>query len=136
MVNNEREIAGAILSAGHKRAAEFGLRFDRVVARALGELRAFAEATAPGDVTLVVTLSAPIREPARTVSALKQEIGRLISETPLDDTRATVHGNAVGMRVIMHAPNRAPRLIGFVHNASSPSEPLLELAERWLRAQT
>ena len=136
MVNIEREIADDILSAGGLSASRLGLRFDRVVVGVLGSLRAFADAAAPGGVTLIVTISAPIRLPAKTVSDLKREIAALLSgNAPRGDHGAKLHGNNVRMRLVEHSANRTLSLIGFVHNADSPSTPLLDLAEQGLRGK-
>jgi len=136
LANIEREIADAILRANGSSASRLGLRFDRVVVRVLGDLRSFAETAAPDGVTILVTISAPIRLPAKTVSDLKREIGALLTAgAPRGDRSATVQGNDVRVRLVERSPSAAPKLIGFVHNPDSAPKPLLDLAEQWLRAQ-
>ena len=136
LANIEKEIADAILSANGLSASKLGLRFDRVVVRVFGDLRSFAEAATPEGVTVLVTISAPIRLPAKTVNELKREIGAgLSADIPHGDQSATFHGNAVRMRLLEHSSNGTPKLIGFVHNPDSDPRRLLDLAERWLRAQ-
>ena len=136
MANVEKEIATEILKASGSSAARLGLRFDRVVGRVLGDLRAFAGGAAPADRTVLVTISAPIRLPARTVEALKQEIqAQLAAGRVGEDRCATVHGNEVRVRLTQPTPGRGARLIGFVHNPDSEPKRLLDLAERWLRAE-
>ena len=135
MANIEREIADEILRAGHNHASKLGLRFDRVVVGVLGELRAFAEAAAPVGVTLIVTLSAPIRSPAKTVDDLKREMVALFArEAFLGDHSLHTHGNNVRVRLVDHSPSQI-RLIGFVHNSDAPATPILDLAEQWLRGK-
>ena len=135
MANVERELADEILRASGLSASKLGLRFDRVVVRVLGDLRSFAEAATPRGVTVLVAVSAPIRLPAKTVGELKRDISALVSAgTPGGDHSATVHGNSVLMRLLAHSSSRTPKLIGFVHNPDSAPTPLLDLAERWLRA--
>jgi len=137
LVNIERDIADEILSASGLNPSRFGLRFDRVVVGVLGNLRAFADAAAPGGVTLIVTISAPIRLPAKTVSDLKREITALLSaNAPRGDRDANPHGNNVRMRLVEHSTSQTLSLIGFVHNANSPPTPLFDLAEQWLRGKT
>jgi hypothetical protein len=135
MANTERDIATAVLAASHRNAVELGLRFDRVVVRVLGDLRTFVKATAPSDITLVVTVSAPIRTPAKTLTALKEEIARMGAGS-IDHTHKDIQGNAVRVCVARHALAGAPGLIGFVHNPGSSSTLLVELARQWLRTQT
>jgi hypothetical protein len=137
VANTEKAIADDILRANGLSASKLGLRFDRVVVRILGDLRSFAETVAPRGVTVLVTLSAPIRSPAKTVDDLKREISALLSAGgPRGDQSATVHGNNVRMRLLEHSSSRTPKLIGFVHNPDSAPKPLLDLAEQRLRTQT
>ena len=131
MANADREIAVTILGASHRNAAEFGLRFDRVVVRVLEELRTFAEETTPSDMTLVVTVSAPIRSPAKTLTILKEDIARVVAGA-VDQVYCNIQGNAVRVCAVRQALDPAPRLIGFVHTSRSSSALLVELAQHWL----
>jgi hypothetical protein len=136
LANIEKEIADEILRASGLSASKLGLRFDRVVVGVLGELRSFAETAMPTGVTVLVTISAPIRLPAKTADDLKREISaRLSAGIPCGDQSATFHGNNVRMRLLEHSSSRSLKLIGFVHNPDSAPKPLLDLAEQWLRAQ-
>ena len=132
MTTIDLDLAGRILAANGLRAAGLGLRFDRVALAVLGALRAFVEAEAPAGVTVLATVTAPIRVPARTVDAVKQEIGALLAgSVPGEDLCATVHGNGVRLRLL--AVSSSHRFVGFVHNPTSPSAALLDLAEQWAR---
>jgi hypothetical protein len=136
LANIEKEIADEILRASGLSASKLGLRFDRVVVRVLGDLRYFAEAATPHGVTILVTITAPIRLPAKTVNDLRREISALLSAgTSHEDQSATFQSNGVRMRLVEHSSERAPKLIGFVHNPDSAPKPLLDLAAHWLRAQ-
>jgi len=136
LANIEKDIADEILRAGGSSASRLGLRFDKVVVRVLGDLRSFADTAAPRDVTVLVTLTAPIRLPGKTADDLKRDISALLAAgTRRGDRSATVHGNNVRMRLVEHSSGRARKLIGFVHNPDSAPELLLDLAEQWLRAQ-
>ncbi len=136
MANIERDIGEQILRGSGLSAAKLGLRFDRVVVAVLGELRSFSDAATSSGAAILVTISAPIRLPAKTVEALKREISALQSAgAPHADYSATVHGNRVRMRLVRSSSPQAPRLIGLVHNPTSAPTLLLDLAERWLRAQ-
>jgi hypothetical protein len=134
VANLEKDLAEGILKAGGLSAARLGLRFDRVVGRVLGDLRAFADGAAPEGVTVIVTLTAPIRRPAKTVEVLRQAIGAMLSgDARSVDHRDTVQGNAVRARLVRHPVNQAPKLIGFVHNPGPAADPLLDVAEQWVR---
>jgi hypothetical protein len=135
VANLEKDIAEQVLAASGLSPVKLGLRFDRVVGRVLGDLRAFSEGTEPHGVTVLVTLTAPIRLPARTVEALRVRIGALLAAGATSQDEAdTIHGNQVRLRLVNHAASRPPKLVGFVHNPDSDPGRLLDLAERWLRS--
>jgi hypothetical protein len=132
----EKELALKILRAGGMNPAKLGLRFDRVVIAVLGDLRSFVEVATPETLSVIVTISAPIRLPAKTVSDLKTSIAaRLAARTRQPDSSAVLHGNSVRIRLLERSTNAPARFIGFVHNPDSAAERLLDLAEHWLRAQ-
>ena len=134
MTSIDKDIADQILRANGLRAAGLGLRFDRVAQSVLGELRAFVEDAAALEVSVLMTLTAPIRLPALTVGELKREIGgRLATPVAGEDHMLTVQGNAVRLRLLADCPG--PAFVGFVHNPSSPSARLLDLAEQWARGR-
>jgi hypothetical protein len=133
--NIEKENADKILKVDGLSTSQAGLRFDRVVVGVLGALRSYAEETAPDGVTVLVTISAPIRLPAKTADALKQDIKTLISSGRSGVSHAAaVNGNSVQLRIVREGSDRSPRLIGFVHNPGSNPALLLDIAERWLRS--
>ena len=135
MASIEKEIADQILRFGGLADSKLGLRFDRVF-RVLGRLRAFAEAEIPDGSIVLVAISAPIRTPGKTAGALEDQIKAIaVSDSPLAERTALVHGNSVRIRRIRHAHGQKPKLIGFVHNPDTDPQPLLDLAERWLRAE-
>lgn len=134
MTNADVEIVDRILKANGLRASKLGLRFDRVALSVLGELRAFVETSAPAEVSVLFTLTAPIRLPAKTADEVKRQIGDLVSRgAPREDASMVVHGNAVRLRLVASASSH--RFVGFVHNPASPSDRLLDLAQQWLRGQ-
>jgi hypothetical protein len=133
VANPEKDIAEEVLDGSGLSPSRLGLRFDRVVVRVLGELRAFAEADAPEGVGVIVTISAPIRLPAKTAEVLQQTMSGLIATDLLADDRSdVVHGNEVRLRLVRHSANGRPKLVGFVHSPGADVGRLLDLAERWL----
>ena len=132
MANPEKDIAEAILRAEGLSAAKLGLRFDKVVVRVLGDLRALAEQVIPEPFGVAFTLTAPIRLPAKTVEALRPRLEALAAPgRPTADDGLSLHGNQVRLRLATRAAGR-PKLIGFVHNPDQDAGRLLDLAERGL----
>jgi hypothetical protein len=134
LTNGKIQIAEELVRASGLSPLKLGLRFDRVVVTVLDRLTHFAEVVAPAGLSVLVTISAPIRQPAKTVRALQQEIQALLSaKISGPEQSAVVHGNDVKMRLVQRSDDQAPPLIGFVHNPGTSGKQLLDLAEEWLR---
>ncbi len=110
------------------------LRFDRVALRLVRQLRAGLSEIMPDGQAAVVTVTAPIRLPARTAAALESRI-RDGLDHPSGSVEKTgeVCGNQVRMRLVRGLSRRMPKLIGFVHNPDPGPEPLFALTESLLR---
>lgn len=104
------------------RAAKLRLRFDKVALRVVGELkRELAKVVPPGE-TVVFTITAPIKHPAKTVVTLEKIVGW----DPLHaERREIVHGNEVRIRRLKGVPQNTPRALGFVYSAESSPGPIL-----------
>jgi hypothetical protein len=102
------------------------LRFDQAATRVIERLKAALGKTVPDGMTAVVTITAPIRVPSRTAASLEGKIQTLLRRGWRGrDTKDTVHGNRIRIRILRGESARAASLIGFVHN--SDSDPLLLL---------
>ncbi len=135
MSAQEKDIAAQALGQAGALSPQCGLRFDRVVERLLSQLRAFADLHAPSGETLLVCVTAPLRQPARIIEELKTRIIALLGSEGADEARfVCTHGNGVRLRRIRHGDPTAAKLIGFVHNSSAAPEDLLDQAEGRLRA--
>jgi hypothetical protein len=111
---------------GQGNAAKPGLRFDKVATRLIARLRATLGETVPDGMTVLLTITAPIRLPSKTAAALEDKIQTLLGRgSPGRDEKDTIHGNRVQIRLLRDESGRAPKMIGFVHN--SDSDPLLLL---------
>ena len=109
---------------GQSNAAPPRLRFDRVATRLIQRLQASSEETVPDGLTVLLTITAPIRLPAKTAASLEEKIRTLLARgSPRRDEKDTIHGNRVRIRLLRGKSERAPKMIGFVHN--SDSDPLL-----------
>jgi hypothetical protein len=107
-------------------AARPGLRSDKVATRLMERLQATLGETVADGMTLLLTVTAPIRLPAKTAAALEDKIPTLLARPlPGRDEKDTIHGNRVRIRILRNESERAPKIIGFVHN--SDSDPLLLL---------
>ncbi len=124
MAQEMARAAGASLST-------LGLRFDRVVLRILRELTEHGDRVVPDGLRVLVTISAPIRLPARTADEVKRRIEALILQGAPRELIIDVNENIVGLRLVRAAHRPRPKLLGLVHNRDRDPKSLLELAERY-----
>jgi hypothetical protein len=111
---------------GQGNAAQPRLRFDKVATRLLEHLQATLGETVPDGMTVLVTITAPIRLPSKTAASLEDKIQTLLGRgSPGRDEKDTIHGNRVRIRLLRDKSGRAPKIMGFVHNPDS--DPLLLL---------
>ncbi len=102
------------------------LRFDKVATRLIERLQATPGKSVPDGTTLLLTITAPIRLPSKTTASLEDRIQTLLGRgSPGQDEKHTIHGNHVQIRLLRDESERAPKMMGFVHN--SGSDPLLLL---------
>jgi hypothetical protein len=112
---------------GEGNAAKPRLRFDKVATRLLDRLQATLGETVPDGMTVLLTITAPIRLPSKTAASLEGKIQTLLGRvSPGRDEKETIYGNRVHIRLLREKSERAPKFIGFVHN--SDSDPLLLLS--------
>jgi hypothetical protein len=131
MLRTENQFIAKAVKANGLTTAELGLRFDRVVIRLIDELHEFARRTVPTGTTVLVTVTAPIRMPAKTAAMLGDRIEALLAgASSLRDRNFTINGNRARIRILNHSSTRTPRLLGFVHNRSSNASRLLNLVEK------
>ena len=110
------------------------LRFDRVVLRLVGGLRAALSEIVPDGEAVIVTVTAPIRLPSKTAAALEGKIrDRLARRSVPVDVRDTICGNRIRVRLVKGVSRRMSKVIGFVHNPDSDPDVLLHLTESLLR---
>jgi len=111
---------------GQGNAAKPRLRFDKVATRLIERLQATLGETVPDGMTVLLTITAPIRLPSKTAASLEGKIQALLGRgSPGRDEKDTIHGNRVQIRLLRDESGRAPKMIGFVHN--SDSDPLVLL---------
>ena len=121
----EQEIAERIATAGVR------LRFDKVALRLVDGLKSEITQILPGDQSIIFTVTAPIKHPAKTRAALQE----LLCDMPVGELCKTINGNVVRVRRVNAISAGMPRVIGFVHNPLSNAELILDLAEWNLSGQ-
>lgn len=133
MTNIEKQLADKIARANGLNLSKLGLRFDKVVVRLLENLRNYVELTNIKDVTVLMTITAPIKLATKTAYQLEVQIKDLLdSENYSRDRRITIFQNEVRLRIVKSSSRQPDRFIGLVHNPSADSKRLLDLATRWL----
>lgn len=110
------------------------LRFDKVVLRLVAQLQtALANALLAGT-TAIVTLTAPIRLPGKTATALVQVVrGCLAHAGRPAQHDACLNGNQVRIRLVDSGERQVGKLIALVHNPDSDPDLLPDLVQCWLQ---
>lgn len=120
-----KAFAAGCLPVGTPTKALPRLRFDRVAQRVAKSLQAALIGVTPPKASMVVTVTAPIRLPARTVA----ELGVLLRSPPVRGFDKIVCGNRVRARIIRSHFRGAPKVIVFVHNPVPSPSGLFRLVE-------
>jgi hypothetical protein len=112
-------------------AAKFRLRFDKVALRLASGLKAALASSVPEGQSLVFTITAPIRLPGKTATALESMARSCPPDAELGEV---IHNNEVRVRRLTGVPRHMPKALGFVHNPESDAGAILTLAEALLLA--
>jgi hypothetical protein len=116
----EREIVARL------EAAKLRLRFDKVALRVVRGLKAALASVIPEGQAVVFAISAPIRLPAKTETALHN----MVRSGPRDPQRhEIVHGNKVQIRWLSDVPKHMPKVLAFVHSVEVDAGVILALVE-------
>jgi len=110
-------------------AAGIRLRFDKVALGLLNNVNAALSQIPPVEQSVVFTVTAPIRLPAKTTAALQEWLRRVRTQK----LNTTINGNEIRARIIKHPSSNMPRAIGFVHNPENNADLILDIAEASLR---
>ncbi len=120
--------------SGQDDAAKPRLRFDKVATRLLDRLQAALGETVPAGMTVVLTVTAPIRLASKTTAALEDRALTLLGRgSARRDVTYLIHGNRVRIRLLRDQSERAPKVIGFVHNSDSDPLRLLNMTRDLLQ---
>jgi hypothetical protein len=82
----------------------------------------------PDGKTMILTMTAPIRMPAKTAAVLEDKIRTCLARHPVPaEARDTIHGNEIKVRLVKNGLGRTSKVIGFVHNPESDPDVLLDM---------
>ena len=101
------------------------LRFDRVAQRVVCSLQEALDGVPSKKTALVVTVTAPIRLPGKTVEELRVRLHRPFRR----NFDKEVCGNRVRARIVRRVVTGGPRVIVFVHNPEPGPSELFKLVE-------
>jgi len=114
--------------AGGAEIAQPRLRFDRVALRRVEQLRIALRDSVPRGRAVVVTITAPIRQAAKTAAMLEERIARGLAHHPAAlEIKETMHGNQTRVRVLKTGASGASCVIGFVHNPQTNADVLFDM---------
>jgi hypothetical protein len=127
----EKIIANEIAKANGLSLSKLGLRFDKVVIRILGNIRNAIEKEVPKESVIMVTISAPIKLPAKTEHELIEKIRNIVSTGKKErDTSLTIFENEVRIRFLKYSSKQNINFIGLVHNKDIDSKYLLDISSK------
>ena len=111
------------------------LRFDKVALRVVSRLQAALNESVPDGMAVIITITAPIREPAKTVAVLEEKIRARLARavaTPVE-CEDTICGNQIRVRVVTSVSREAAKVIAFVHNPGPDAAILLDMTQSLLQ---
>ena len=104
------------------------LRFDRVALGFVRRLQAALSASVPDGRTLILTITAPIRVPAKTAAALEDNVRTYLARQSGEGVaKHTIHGNQIRVRLVKGGSRQTTKVIGFVHNPDSDPDVLFDI---------
>jgi hypothetical protein len=113
--------------------AKLRLRFDKVAVRVVEHLRFTLSEAVPEGVTVLVTITAPIRLASKTAVALEDKIRVLLARrAERIEEKDTIHGNHIRIRLEKAATRPVAKVIGFVHNSDTDPRVLLNMTRALL----
>jgi hypothetical protein len=110
------------------------LRYDKVVVRLIERLRASLSESVPEGKTVIVTITAPIRQWSKTAAEIDAIVRSLLTRRSTEAAaKKTIHGNRVSIRLVSGGSKRTPKVVGYVHNPDISAAPLVELTDAVLK---
>jgi hypothetical protein len=101
------------------------LRFDKNALRVVRRLQTGLQQAVPDGKTVIFTVTAPIRLPAKTAATLEDKIRSSLAHRSAGlELKDSIHGNQIRVRLVKSFQGTS-KVIGFVHNPDSDPEVLL-----------
>lgn len=125
-----RKVAGrgvALATIRFRGMREPRLRFDRTAVGLVERLQAAVTPFVPSGKTVIVTITAPIRQDSKTGVVLEGKIRGLLARGR-QQLQTRIHGNRVQVRILKGGAGRTSKLVGFVHNPEPSPIVLFEVA--------
>lgn len=104
------------------------LRFDRTAVGLVKRLQSALSKSVPDGRTVIVTITAPIRQDSKTGLVLEDKIRELLA-TGRAQLKATIYGNRIQVRVLEGGTRQTSKLVGFVHNPKPDPTLLFDIAQ-------
>jgi hypothetical protein len=137
MIQIEKLISSEIAKSNGLSLSALSLRFDRVAIRLLENIRVAIEQKIEEEITVIMTITAPIKLPAKTASQLIEKIKNFLEfGIPPKDSSITIFQNKVQLRFVKSSKKESSKFIGLVHNPDIKPQLLLDLATQWLTTTT
>lgn len=112
--------------------AKLGLRFDKVALAFIDDMRRAGDRVPRGRV-LIVTITAPIWQPAKTSAAVHERIHKALAAAPVGlRIDEAIYGNRVCARLAKNGRGYPSNVIAVVHNPETPAALLIELITAFL----
>jgi hypothetical protein len=107
------------------------LRFDKTAVGLVTRLQAMLAKSVPENKTVIVTVTAPIRQDSKTGVVLAEKIRKLLAARRAQ-LKATIFSNRIQVRILKGGSRLTSRLIGFVHNPEPSPKALFQVTRSLL----
>ena len=109
------------------------LRYDRVALAFVRGLQSGLREPVPDGKTVILTITAPIKLARKTSAALEGKIRTYLERASKKlEAKETILGNRIRVRILKNGSRRHSKVIGFVHNADSNPDILLNVTQSLL----
>jgi uracil phosphoribosyltransferase len=133
MIPVDKLIAKEIAEANGLNLTALGLRFDKVVVRLFWNIRTAITQEVPKEKTVVITVTAPIKYPAKTGEELIIKIKHILkSDNKASETLLTIFQNKIQVKIVALSSKKTVEVVGLVHNLEIEPEYLIKLTCKWL----
>ena len=104
------------------------LRFDKVALRFVDDMRSALHAFVPDGMTLVFTITAPIRLASKTAALLEDKMRGALARRVVHLDLGEINGNQIRVRLV-RGVSGGPGVIGFVHNPDCDTDGLFRATQ-------